>query len=157
MPAPAGLTAAPETTVEYNTEASFSVGVVPNRAPPVRIGDELGFTLSSSATGYGHLYLLNASGAVLILAENLPLAGGGQAAFPVPGGGYSFRASPPAGVERIIFLATKQPFQGFGGAARGPVQLSVTAQKFIVQMNAATDQLPDGSWAVAEARVEIVS
>ena len=156
MPAPVGLTAAPATAVVYNTAAPFSVGVVANRAPPVRIGDELGFTLSASATGYGHLYLLNASGAVLVLAENLAVTGGAQAVFPTPGGGFTFRASPPAGVERVLFLVTRQPFLGFGGGASGPVQLPVKAQKFIMELNAAIGQLPREGWAVTEARIEIV-
>ena len=158
MPAPAGLTAAPATVVAYNRDAAFSVGVVPDRAPPIRLGEALGFSLSSSAGGYGHLYLLNASGGVLALAENLPLAAKARTAFPPPGAGYIFRASPPAGIERVLFLATRQPFAGFasGAAKAGPVQLPARAQAFIERLNAATSALPSGGWALAEARVEIV-
>ena len=156
MPAPVGLTAAPQTAVVYNTASPFSVGVVPNRAPPVRIGDELGFTLSASAGGYGHLYLLNASGGVLVLAENIPVAGGAQTAFPPPGGGFIFRASPPAGVERVLFLVTQQPFAGFGDGASGPVQLPVRAHEFVMNLNVATGKLPRQGWVVAETRIEIV-
>ena len=156
MPAPVGLTAAPETAVHYNAAATFSVGIVPNRAPPVRIGDALGFTLSTSATGYGHVYLLNASGAVLVLAENLLVTDGAQTVFPAPGGGFNLQATPPAGVERVLFLVTRQPFAGFGGGAPGPIQLPVMAQKFVMELNAATAQLPKYSWALAETRVEIV-
>ena len=156
MPAPVGLTAAPQVTVVYNTASPFSVGIVPNRAPPVRIGEELGFTLSASASGYGHLYLLNASGGVLVLAENMAVAGGAQAAFPAPGGGFIFRASPPAGVERVLFLVTRQPFAGFGGGASGPVQLPVKAHEFVMNFNVATGKLPRQGWVVAETRVEIV-
>ena len=156
MPAPVGLTAAPETTALYNTAATFSVGIVPNRAPPVRIGDALGFTLSTSATGYGHVYLLNASGAVLVLAENLLVTGGAQTIFPTPGGGFNLQATPPAGVERVLFLVTRQPFAGFGGGAPGPIQLPVMAQKFVMDLNAATARLPKRGWALTETRVEIV-
>ena len=155
-PAVKGLTAAPEASVRYNAEASFSVGIIPNRAPPVHIGDELGFTLSASQTGYGHLYLLNASGGVLVLAENLLVTGGAQTSFPTPGSGFTFRASPPAGVERVLFLMTRQPFKGFGGGASGPVQLPVQARDFIAELNTATGNLPDPGWVMAEIRVEIV-
>ena len=155
-PALKGLTAAPELAVALNDEAPFSLGIIPNRAPPVRIGDELGFTLSASAPGYGHLYLLNASGGVLVLAENLLVARGAQTAFPAPGSGFTFRASPPAGVERVLFLVTRQPFRGFGRGASGPVQLPVQAQDFIMELNEATGQLPGQSWAMTETRVEIV-
>ncbi len=158
MPAPSGLTAAPAVAVAYNREAAFSVGIVPDRAPPIRLGEPLGFSLSSSAAGYGHLYLLNASGGVLVLGENLPLAAGARTAFPPPGAGHVLRASPPAGVERVLFLATRQPFAGFAGGAAdaGPVQLPVGAAAFIGRLNAATSALPKGGWALAEARVEIV-
>ena len=159
MPAPVGLTAAPEFAVAYNTAAPFSAGVVPNRAPPIRIGDRLGFMLSASAGGYGHLYLLNASGGVLVLAENMPLAAGGQTVFPPPAGSFAFRASPPAGVERVLFLVTRQPFAGFaaGGASSGPVQLAMKASEFVSRLNAATANLPRQGWALAETRVEIVA
>ena len=156
MPAPMGQTAAPEMAVALNDEAPFSVGIIPNRAPPVRIGDELGFMLSASETGYGHLYLLNASGGVLVLAENLVVTAGAQTAFPVPGSGFTFRATPPAGVERVLFLMTRQPFRGFGSGAGSPVQLPVQARDFIMELNEATRQLPGQGWAVAEMRVEIV-
>ena len=155
-PAPIGLTAAPATAVVYNPTVPFSVGVVPNRAPPVRIGEKLGFTLSASAAGYGHLYLINASGAVLVLAENLAVDSGARTQFPGPGGGFTFRASPPAGVERVLFLVTRQPFQGFGGSASGPVQLAVRAQEFLRTLNEATGSLPRGNWALTETRIEIV-
>ena len=158
MPAPVGLTAAPEAAAVYNTASPFSVGVLPTRTPPVRLGDVLGFTLSTSSSGYGHLYLINASGAVLVLVENLPVAAGAQAMFPGPDKGFTFRASPPAGVERVLFLVTRQPFAGFGGsAAGGPVQLAVRARDFIAQLNAATGQLPSQGWALAETRIEIVA
>ena len=158
MPAPSGLTAAPAVAVVYNRDAAFSIGVVPDRAPPVRIGEALGFSLSSSADGYGHLYLLNASGGVVALAENLPLAADAQTAFPPPGAGYVFRATPPAGIERVLFVATRQPFAGLAGgaAAAGPAQLPVGARAFIERLNAATAALPAGGWALAEERIEIV-
>ena len=156
MPAVPGITAAPKMAVALNDEAPFAVGIIPNRAPPVRIGDELGFMLSASETGYGHLYLLNASGGVLVLVENLPVAGGAQTMFPAPGSTFTFRASPPAGVERVVFLMTRQPFKGFGGGASGPVQIPVRAQDFIGDLNAATGQLPVQGWVLAETRVEVV-
>ena len=156
LPTLGGQAAAPEMSVALNDEAPFSVGIIPNRAPPVRIGDELGFVLSASETGYGHLYLLNASGGVLVLAENLVVTGGAQTAFPAPGSGFTFRATPPAGVERVLFLMTRQPFRGFGGGAGSPVQLPKQTRDFITELNEATRQLPGQGWAMEELQVEIV-
>ena len=159
MPAPPGLTAAPHTAVAYNREAPFAVGVIPTRTPPVRIGDELAFRLSTSRNGYGHVYLLNASGAVLVLAQNLPLTDGVERVFPTPGGGVALRASPPAGVERVLFLVTRQPFEGLGGSLTSgmPVQLAERAQDFILKLNAATAKLPGQDWALVESRIEIIA
>ena len=156
MPDLLGPAATADMSVALNDEAPFSVGIIPNRAPPVRIGDEIGFVLSASETGYGHLYLLNASGGVLVLAENVVVTGGVQTAFPAPGSGFTFRATPPAGVERVLFLMTRQPFSGFGGGAGSPVQLPKQARDFIAELNEATRQLPGQGWAMAEMQVEIV-
>ena len=84
------------------------------------------------------------------------MTGGAQAVLPVPGGGFIFQASPPAGVERVLFLVTRQPFAGFGGGAIGPVQLPVKASEFVNNPNAATGNLPGQGWALAETRIEIV-
>ena len=66
------LIAAPQVAVTENADPSFAVGVVPMMAPPVRIGAVLGFRLSSSLDGYGHLYVISATGDVTRLTENLP-------------------------------------------------------------------------------------
>ena len=145
-----------ERSVVHNDDAPFSVGIIPNRVPPVRIGDEVGFLLSASTTGYGHLYLISASGGVLVLAENLVVNDGGQTEFPAPESGFTLRASPPAGHERVLFLMTRQPFKGFGGGTSGPVQLPLRENDFISDLNAATRLLPDSAWTLAETSVEVV-
>ena len=154
------LIAAPEVAVADNAEAAFAVGIVPTMAPPVRAGAVLGFRLSSSEAGYGHLYLLNASGEVSRLAENLPLEAGVQAAYPVPGDGIRIQASAPAGVDRLILLVTRQPFVGFtnaqGAVATSPLMLASTAAAFLESLNRATRELAPRSWAVAETRVQVV-
>lgn len=159
MPAPDGLTAAPDSSVVYNRDAAFSAGIAPNRAPPVTIGDTLGFQMSSSQDGYGHLYLLNASDEVWVLAENLRLQANAQGIFPPLDGGFALRATPPAGVERVLLLVTRHPFVGFGRgtAAQGPVQLPLRAAAFVADLNAATRGLREDAWVVVETRVEIVA
>lgn len=157
MPAPPGLTAAPGSSVVYNSEAPFSVGVIPTQAPPVRIGDKLGFWLNTSTRGYGHLYLLNATGEVVVLTQNLPLAADTETVYPDPDAEFVLRARPPAGVERLLFLVTLQPFEGFGRDSDTPVQVAVRAAAFIRDLNAATRRLPKSGWALTESRLEIVA
>ena len=154
------LMGAPHVQVAANASAAFAVGVAPTLAPPVAVGTPVGFRLSSSEAGYGHLFLINADGGVMTLAENLPLAAGAQVDYPRSGDGIQVVASAPAGIERLILLVTRQPFVGFagnqGGALTRPVTLASTAESFLRELNAATEKLPAASWAVAETNVQVV-
>ena len=149
-----------QVAVAANDAPAFAVGVTPTMAPPVQVGTPVGFRMSSSETGYGHLYLINADGGVTMLAENLPLPAGAQVDYPLAGDGIEIRASPPAGIDRLILLVTRQPFVGFvggrGTALTRPVALASTAEAFLRAFNQATGRLPEASWAVAETRVQVV-
>ena len=151
---------APDVNVSTNPAAAFAVGVVPMSAPPIRIGTPIGFRLSSSLAGVGHLYLINATGAVTVLAENLPIAAGAQLDFPGPAAGFTVAATQPAGINRVILLVTLSPFAGFAntqGATLGsPVPLTLAAEEFLRRLDDATDDLPGTSWATAETRVQVV-
>ena len=146
--------------VDANAEPAFAVGVTPTMAPPVAMGTAVGFRVSSSEMGYGHLYLINADGGVTMLAENLPLPAGAQVDYPRPEDGIRIRATPPAGIDRLILLVTRQPFDGFtdndGNTLTRPVGLESTAEVFLEEFNDVTENLPASSWAVAETRVEVV-
>ena len=154
------LVAAEDVSVAANDAAAFAVGVAPTLAPPVAVGTPVGFRVSSSETGYGHLYLINADGGVTMLAENLPLAAGTQVDYPRPDDGIQIRASAPAGIDRLVLLVTRQPFVGFadnqGSTLTRPVALASTAEAFLDEFNEATESLPAASWAVAETRVAVV-
>ena len=144
--------------VAHNPAPPFSAGVFPTTAPPHRLGDEVGFALTTDTAGYGHLYLLNASGTVVALVENAPVAAGVPATFPSPGGAYRLRASPPAGTERVLFLVTRERFAGFSGgvAASAPVTLGLGAAAFVKNLNAVTARLASDGWALAEVRLEVL-
>lgn len=146
--------------VAGNDAPAFAVGVTPTMAPPVAVGTPVGFRVSSSETGYGHLYLINADGGVMMLAENLPVAAGAQVDYPRAGDGVRIRATPPVGVDRVIFLVTRQQFVGFAGnqgaTLTRPVALASTAEAFLREFNEATRSLPPAAWAVAETRVQVV-
>ena len=154
------LVAAEDVSVAANDAAAFAVGVAPTMAPPVTVGSLVSFRVSSSAAGYGHLYLINADGGVTMLAENLPLAAGVQVDYPRPDDGIQIRASAPAGIDRLVLLVTRQPFVGFadnqGSTLTRPVALASTAEDFLEGLNEATGSLPAASWAVAETRVQVV-
>lgn len=160
-PTPGTQIAAPASVVAANNAASFAVGIVPTQAPPVRIGTPVSFQMASSAAGFGHLYLINASGNVLAMAENLPIAANAPVLYPNPGGGVTLRATPPAGTERVVLLVTRQPFAGFGGTGGAtstqPRMLALTPAAFIEKLNTATSALVRESWAIAEERLQIIN
>ena len=143
-----------------NPAAPFAVGVVPTSAPPIRVGTPIGFRLTSSLAGRGHLYLINATGTVTVLTENLPLAAGLQLDFPGPAAGFTVTATQPAGINRLILLVTLDPFAGFantrGAALASPVSLTLGAEEFLRRLDDATEDLPEAAWATAETRVQVV-
>ena len=147
-------------SVAANDSATFAVGVAPTMAPPVAVGALVAFRMSSSESGYGHLYLINADGGVTVLAEKLPLPAGAQVDYPRPDDGIRIRASAPAGIDRLVLLVTRQPFVGFadkqGSTLTRPVALTSTAEAFLEGLNEATESLPEASWAVAETRVQVI-
>ena len=151
---------ASDVSVSANPAAPFAVGVVPTSAPPIRIGTPIGFRLSSSLAGVGHLYLINATGTVTVLAENLPLTAGSQLDFPGPAAGFTVTATQPAGINRVILLVTLAPFAGFAntqGAPLGsPVPLTLAAGEFLRRLDDAMGDLPEASWATDETRVQVV-
>ena len=157
-PATAPQTAS-QAAVTQNPAAPFSAGVAPIGSSPLRLGDPVSFILTTSTAGYGHLYMLNASGKVVALAENLPMAPGARILFPPPGAKFTIRARPPAGTDRVLFLVTRQPFPGLGGGGAGaaPVTLTMPGDAFIANLNAATARLPGNGWVLAEIRVEVVA
>ena len=146
--------------VSENEDAAFAVGVVPTSAPPIRIGTPIGFHLSSTLAGLGHLYLIDSTGTVTVLAENLPVPAGSQLDFPGSTAGFQITATQPAGINRVILLVTLSPFAGFanaqGAPLASPVPLRLAAEEFLRRLDDATDALPDASWATVETRVQVV-
>lgn len=152
-----GVATVTQSPAAASPAAAFSAAVAPTKPSPLRLGDEISFSLSTTAAGYGNLYLLNASGKVVALTENLYVAPGAPVQFPPPRSGFTLRASPPVGPNRVLFLVTSLPFPGFGGGnvTSAPAPLAVPADAFVAQLNTATAQLPANSWALAEARVAV--
>ena len=135
----------------------FSVSLVPTVPVPIRVGTNLGFRLSSSTAGYGNLYLIDPLGQVSVLAENLPLAAG-SLDYPSLEHGFTLAASQPVGVNRVILLVTRQPFDGFSGEATltSPVSLALRADEFVTDLGRATVLLPRTSWVTDEIEIRVV-
>ena len=148
---------APSTMVRVPVRDPLSVSLVPTVPVPIRVGTQLGFRLSSSTAGYAGLYLLDPVGQVSVLAENLPLAAG-SLDYPSRAHGFTLAANQPVGVNRIILLVTRQPFDGFSGEATltSPVSLALRASEFVTELDRATALLPRASWVTDEIEIRVV-
>ena len=108
----------------------------------------------------GHLYLIDATGTVSVLAENLPLAAGVQVDFPDAAAGFTIESRRPAGVNRVVLLVTLARMAGFantqGMPLTSPVPLTLEAEEFLRRLDDLTGELPEASWATAETRVQVV-
>ena len=136
--------------------APFSVSLVPTVPVPIRVGTQLGFSLSSGTAGYASLYVIDPVYDVTILAENLPLPAG-SLEYP-SSQGFTLRASEPVGFNRAILLVTRQPFGGFSGddTLAAPVSTALGGRTFVRQLNGATRELPASSWAAEDVCIRVV-
>ena len=143
--------------VPFAVAGPFSISVVPTVPVPIRVGTQLGVRLSSGTAGYAHLYLIDPVGAVSVLAENLPLAAG-SLEYPSPEHGFTLSAGQPVGTNTIVLLVTRQPFNGFSGAATltSPVSLPYRAPAFMSRLNDATASMPRSGWAIDQIAVRVV-
>lgn len=155
-----GAVASPTPVVVPNDAAPFAVRVTTTGAPPLAVGTAVGFKLSTAASGYANLYLINTSGQVLLLAENLVVTAGRDSLYPLPADGIALQATPPAGRDLVILLVTREPFLGFaaqpGYTHTRPAGLSLPAAAFVGQLNEATAALPPASWSITEYWIDIV-
>ncbi|MGY3610119.1 MULTISPECIES: hypothetical protein [unclassified Bradyrhizobium] len=105
--------------------------------------------------GFGHLYLLSASGRAFVVRENVPIAPKGELEWNVTGpssGSHSF------GKDRVIFVTTKSKINGFAGetSVRKQYSLDIDEAAFRRALKAKTDRLAKNEWSVAEATVVTV-
>ena len=156
-PPPAAVNSPGPTVVQVPAQEPFSISLVATVPVPIQVGTHLGFRLSSSTAGYASLYLIDPLGRVSVLTENLPLAAG-SIEYPLPAQGFTLAASQPVGVNRVILLVTRQPFDGFSGEATltSPVSLAVNGSGFVSQLGRATASMRRDSWVTDEIQVRVV-
>ena len=155
-----GATVSPAPVATPNDAAPFAVRVPATGASPLAVGATVGFKLSTAVSGYANLYLINTSGQVLMLAENLVVTAGRDALYPLPADGVVLQATPPAGRDLVILLVTREPFLGFatrpGYTHTRPAGLPYSAAAFVAQLDEATAALPPASWSISEYWIDIV-
>lgn len=124
--------------------------------PVVPIGAPISFQVSSSVNGYGHIYVLSASGRVQVWMENVPIAAGQRLLFPT--GDMGVRAAAPAGREDLMLIVSKNRIDGFfgHGSTRSPRVLDYSHQAFKQALTAKFIDLPHRQWGYARTSVQVV-
>ena len=137
----------------------FGVSLVPSVPVPIRLGTELGFSVSSGTAGYYSLYLIDPAAEVWVLAENIPLPAGSVAYPSPPAQNFTITAAEPLGVNRVILLVTRDPISGFSGDStlNSPVSLAIRGNTFVTRLNGTTRALPPSDWAIDEITIPIVA
>ena len=140
-------------------EQPFAISLVPSVPVPIRLGTELGFSVSSSTAGYYSLYLIDPAAEVWVLAENLPLPAGSVTYPSAPAQNFTLTAAEPLGVNRVILLVTRDPISGFSGdnTLSSAVSLAIRSNPFVARLNGTTRALPQLDWAIDEIAVSIVA
>ena len=130
--------------------------LMPIGSSTLAIGQPIRFKMVSLGDGYGNLYVLSASGRSQLWMENVRVHAGVPISFPRPG--QIVRASPPAGDEVVLFVATRSRIEGFlggGSTSNTPFDLQYTHDAFRSALQAQLDALPHEDWAVAELNIRV--
>jgi uncharacterized protein DUF4384 len=132
----------------------LNVSLMPT-ASVVAIGTPLAVRVMATRQAYGHLYLLSASGKTQLLMENVPLVANRAVSFPTRD--LVLRAAAPAGDETVIFVASREPIQGFAGRGitRTPMQLQQTHQGLRVALERMLQNAGRADYALAETVIRV--
>jgi hypothetical protein len=124
--------------------------------PVVPIGAPVTFEVSSSVNGFGHIYVLSASGRVQVWLENAPIGAGQRLTFPI--GETSIKAAAPAGREDLMLIVTKDRIDGFFGyeGTDVPRLLDYSQATFKRKVRAKVADLPHHRWGHARTSVRVV-
>lgn len=120
------------------------------------IGEPIQFKMATLSEGYGHLYVLSASGRSQLWMENVPVHAGVPISF--PRSGQIVRATPPAGNEVVLFVTTRARIHGFiggGSTSLTPYDLQYSRDAFRNALQAQLDALPRNDWAIAELNIRV--
>lgn len=145
----------PNPQPEAEPSSPVMVGLSPVGSSVLKMGSVIRFRVSSNHTGYGHLYITNASGNVVLIAENLRIKGGRP--IDLPRDGVVLRAAPPIGDNDVLFLATRDRFSGFAGGktTTTPTDLQVSGEGFLATLKSSLAEIPRDRWGYTDVIVRV--
>ena len=130
------------------------VSLMPVGPSTIAIGQPIRFRMVSLSDGFGHLYVLSASGRTQVWLENARVRAGQPLRYPLQG--KIVRASPPAGDEKLIFVATRGPIEGFTGRGTNvPFDLQYMHESLRASLQQKLGLLPRDDWGFAEIGIRV--
>lgn len=122
----------------------------------VAVGEPIKFGVASDVDGFGHIYVVSASGRVQVWMENVPIAADRHIRF--PSGGLRINAAPPAGYEDVVLVVTRNRIDGFlgRGPTRTPRDLAYPADDFKEAVREKFEDLPRRDWGYARTLVRVI-
>jgi hypothetical protein len=123
----------------------------------VPVGAPISFEVGSSVNGYGHMYVISASGRVQVWMENAPISAGERLTFPA--GGPGIEAAAPPGREELMLVVTRDRIDGFLGhkGTRTPRLLDLRPEAFKRELTAKFGDIPHRHWGYARTSVQVVN
>lgn len=102
--------------------------------------------------GYGHLYLLPASGTAVVVRENVPISSKADLNWKIHGPSTKTTSF---GKDRVIFVVTNSKLKGFAGTKSIHQQylLDIDEAAFRKALKAKTNRLSSNEWTIAEATI----
>ncbi len=125
-------------------------------ASVVPVGAPVSFYVRSSINGYGHLYVMSASGRAQVWMENVPISAGRRLTFPT--GSLGIKAAAPAGREDLMLIVTRDRIDGFYGyrTTRTPRVLDYGHKTFKKALTDKFSDLPQSQWGFMRTTVRVV-
>lgn len=122
----------------------------------VHEGDEVRFEIKSNRDGYGHVYVISASGRAQLWMENVPLKAGRKLRF--PDGDYTINATGPEGKDKIVLIVTRTRLNGLLGRETTdiPEDIDLDRGEFREAIETMMRRYPRTDWTWAHTFVEVV-
>lgn len=142
---------------EYK-ENGPKITIRPTRGKQVSEGDQVRFDIKANRDGFGHLYVLSASGRVQLWMENVPLDANRTIKYPDPDSNFTIEASGPEGKDKVIALLTRYRLNGFSGrrTVESPRDLDMDVDEFRDELKGILSKIDRTDWQWALTFVEVV-
>lgn len=141
--------------VKRETVRPVQISLMPVGPSTIAIGTPLRFKLVSLTDGFGHLYVLSASGRTQLWLENVRVRAGQPLRYPRPG--QIVRASAPPGDETVIFVTSLDRIDGLAGkgVTTTPLDLQLTHEGLRTGIQGKFGDMPRENWAFAEVKIRV--